>query len=80
MNDVLNRVDSRTKPASADAAPDVPADAGEDDIQALAGVIDGMPLEDRVTLLKTLTAEKRALILGVMEKTAKLATLTELLK
>lgn len=80
MNDVLNRVDSRTKPASADAAPDVPADAGEDDIQALAGVIDGMPLEDRVTLLKTLTAEKRALILDVMEKTAKLATLTELLK
>jgi len=43
-------------------------------------VIDGMPLEDRVTLLKTLTAEKRALILDVMEKTAKLATLTELLK
>jgi len=57
-----------------------PASAGSSELEALAGTLENMTLEARITVLKSLEAGKRARVLECFTPAGRIETMTELLK
>lgn len=65
---------------SSDKPVEKPASAGSSELEALAGTLENMTLEARITVLKSLEAGKRARVLECFTPAGRIETMTELLK
>lgn len=75
INEVMKRL-GETKPLA--SAPSV--EQSDDDMSALANVLASIPLDQRLTVLRSLSAARRTRVVELLPDVVKVETLTELLK